>query len=293
MQETTHLRIGGVPEHFNIPWHQAMEQGLFQAENINLTWTDYPGGTGAMAKDLRNSTLDIAVLLTEGMVADIANGNPSKIVQVYVESPLIWGIHVPAHAAYQKPEDLHGKRYAASRLGSGSHLMAFVDATQRGWDPQAQELVLVGNLDGARQAFKNNEADAFMWEKFMTKPLVDAGEFRRVGETLTPWPCFVIAVRNEVLANQLPVIQKILSIINHTSQKFMTNPQSVDVVVEKFHLQPEDALAWFKSTRWSTGEPVSEDMLQTVITTLQNLQVITTAVQPPDLYQPVSVIQNQ
>ncbi|RDC62640.1 substrate-binding domain-containing protein [Adhaeribacter pallidiroseus] len=292
MQETTHLRIGGVPEHFNIPWHQAIEQGLFQAENINLTWTDYPGGTGAMAKDLRHGTIDIAVLLTEGIVADIANGNESKIVQVYVESPLIWGIHVPANAAYQMPEDLHGKRYAVSRMGSGSHLMAFVDATQRGWNPQAQELVLVGNLDGARQAFKNNEADAFMWEKFMTKPLVDSGEFRRVGETLTPWPCFVIAVRKEVLQKQQPAIQKVLTIINHTCQRFMTNPQSVDVVVEKFKLQPEDAVAWFKSTRWSTGEPVSEEMLQTVISTLQDLQVITTAVKPADLYQQISLTSN-
>ncbi|QMU31519.1 ABC transporter substrate-binding protein [Adhaeribacter radiodurans] len=283
----TQLRIGGVPEHFNIPWHQAIEQGLFQAENINLTWTEYAGGTGAMAKDLRNNTLDIAVLLTEGIVADIANGNPSKIVQVYVDSPLIWGIHVPADSTFQSPDDLQGKRYAVSRMGSGSHLMAFVDATQRGWDPQVQELVLVGNLDGARAAFKNQEADAFMWEKFMTKPLVDSGEFRRVGETLTPWPCFVIAVREEVLQTNLLAIQKVLTIINHTTQKFMTNPQSVDLVVEKFHLQPEDAVAWFKSTRWSTGEPVSEEILQTVISTLQDLKVITTAVKPTDIYQPV------
>ncbi|WP_220464013.1 substrate-binding domain-containing protein [Adhaeribacter radiodurans] len=287
MEEITQLRIGGVPEHFNIPWHQAIEQGLFQAENINLTWTEYAGGTGAMAKDLRNNTLDIAVLLTEGIVADIANGNPSKIVQVYVDSPLIWGIHVPADSTFQSPDDLQGKRYAVSRMGSGSHLMAFVDATQRGWDPQVQELVLVGNLDGARAAFKNQEADAFMWEKFMTKPLVDSGEFRRVGETLTPWPCFVIAVREEVLQTNLLAIQKVLTIINHTTQKFMTNPQSVDLVVEKFHLQPEDAVAWFKSTRWSTGEPVSEEILQTVISTLQDLKVITTAVKPTDIYQPV------
>jgi hypothetical protein len=33
---------------------------------------------------------DIAVILTEGIVKDIVAGNPSKIVQVYVESPLIY-----------------------------------------------------------------------------------------------------------------------------------------------------------------------------------------------------------
>jgi hypothetical protein len=34
---------------------------------------------------------------------------------------------------------------------------------------------------------------------FMTKPLVDKGIFRRIGDCPTPWPCFVIAVRDEIL----------------------------------------------------------------------------------------------
>ncbi len=286
MPETTvHFNIGGVPEHFNLPWYLALEQGLFQQQNVNLTWTDYPGGTGAMAQDLRAGTLDIAVLLTEGIVADIAKGNASKIVQVYVESPLIWGIHVPASAGFQTADELRGKRYAISRLGSGSHLMAFVDATQRGWNPQDQELVLVGDLNGARTAFRQGEADAFMWEKFMTKPLVDNGEFRRVGETLTPWPCFVIAVRNEVLENNLPALQKVLAIINQSCRNFMINPDAVRLVAERFHLQPDDAATWFKHTRWATSSRVSEAMLQTVIDTLRTLAVITSEIKPADIYR--------
>ena len=27
------IRIGGVPEHFNLPWHLAMEEGNFEKEN--------------------------------------------------------------------------------------------------------------------------------------------------------------------------------------------------------------------------------------------------------------------
>lgn len=287
MHATTHFNIGGVPEHFNLPWYLAQEQGAFQKHAIQITWTDYPGGTGAMAKDLRSGSLDIAVLLTEGIVADIAKGNEAKIVQVYVESPLIWGIHVPASSPFQTIDDLQGKRYAISRLGSGSHLMAFVDATQRGWDPQAQELVLVGDLNGAREAFKKGQADAFMWEKFMTKPLVDSGEFRRVGETLTPWPCFVIAVRTEILEKQLPAVQQVLAIINQACRQFMENPQAIDLVAERFHLQPADAATWFKSTRWATDTQVPKQMLQTVIDTLRDLQVIPAGVLATDVYQDV------
>ena len=281
----TTLRIGGVPEHFNLPWYIALEKGYFEPYHIQVKWTDYPGGTGAMAKDLRSGDLDMAVLLTEGIVADIVKGNKSKIVQVYVESPLIWGIHVPAASGFQTADELRGKRYAVSRMGSGSHLMACVDATQRGWNPQEQELVMVGDLNGAREAFRKGEADAFMWEKFMTKPLVDAGEFRRVGEVLTPWPCFVVAVRNEVLENQLPAVQQVLAVVNKCCEEFMQNPEAVKLVSEKFHLQPEDAATWFTSTRCATESTISDTMLQTVADTLSNLQVITGSVNPTDLYK--------
>jgi hypothetical protein len=47
---------------------------------------------------LRDGETDIAVILTEGIVKDIVAGNQSKIVQVYVQSPLIWGIHVAANS---------------------------------------------------------------------------------------------------------------------------------------------------------------------------------------------------
>ena len=282
--ENITLTIGGVPEHFNIPWYLAMENGLFEQEGINLHWHDYPGGTGAMAKDLRNGTLDIAVLLTEGIVADIVNGNPSKIIQVYVDSPLLWGIHVPAQSSYQSVDELEGKRYAISRMGSGSHLMAFVDATQRGWDPAALELVLIGDLNGARQAFRENRADVFMWEKFMTKPLVDNGEFRRVGETPTPWPCFVIAARQEIIDKQAPALQKMLKIINQATRNFMEKKEeSLASITKRFHLQTADAATWFASTRWSTGGEVSGDMLQEVIDTLYNLQVINHQPDPSNL----------
>jgi hypothetical protein len=55
---------------------------------------------------LRDGSTDIAVILTEGIIKDIIGGNPSKIVQIYVESPLMWGIHVAAQSNYQSLTDL-------------------------------------------------------------------------------------------------------------------------------------------------------------------------------------------
>ena len=90
---TTTLRLGGVPEHFNLPIHLAAERGDFAKHNIRIEWTDFYGGTGQMTKALRADAVDICFLLTEGIIADIIKGNPSKIISAYVKTPLTWGIH--------------------------------------------------------------------------------------------------------------------------------------------------------------------------------------------------------
>jgi ABC-type nitrate/sulfonate/bicarbonate transport system substrate-binding protein len=111
-----------LPEYrtFQFAWHLAIENKEFESHDINLQWTDVPEGTGKNVSNADGET-DIAVILTEGIVKDIVAGNLSKIVQVYVQSPLIWGIHVAANSKYKTVSDLEDTKVAISRQGSGSH----------------------------------------------------------------------------------------------------------------------------------------------------------------------------
>jgi ABC-type nitrate/sulfonate/bicarbonate transport system substrate-binding protein len=70
----------------------------------------------------------------------------------------------------------------------------------------------------------------------MIKPLVDKGIFRRIADCPTPWPCFVIAVRDEVLENNPEVIKDILSCINETTKKFKDIPD-IDKTLAKHYNQ--------------------------------------------------------
>ncbi|MFK7900015.1 MAG: ABC transporter substrate-binding protein, partial [Cyclobacteriaceae bacterium] len=106
------FNIGGVPEHFNLPWHLCIEDGTFESKNLTVYWKDFPGGTGAMCQALRNKEIDIAIVLTEGAIYDIAQGNNSKIISWYVTSPLIWGIHTAASSKIESEEDMEGCKYA-------------------------------------------------------------------------------------------------------------------------------------------------------------------------------------
>jgi len=245
------LKIAGVPEHFNLPWHLCIENGEFEEAGIDLQWTDVPEGTGKLCQMLRDGTTDIAVILTEGIVKDIAAGNNSKIVQVYVESPLIWGIHVGANSKYKSLADLKDGKVAISRFGSGSHLMAFVNAQNQGWDTKNLQFEVVNTLDGAIEALTNGTAGYFMWERFMTKPIVDKGIFRRVADCPTPWPSFVIAVRSEVLKNDAAAIGTVLDIINQTTEEFADIPSIDRTLAERYGQKVEDIDEWLDLTYWS------------------------------------------
>jgi ABC-type nitrate/sulfonate/bicarbonate transport system substrate-binding protein len=245
------IKVVGVPEHFNYPWQQALEKGLFAQSGIDLQWTDVPEGTGKMCQMLREGSADVAIILTEGIVRDILAGNPSRIVQEYVASPLLWGIHVGAASRFKQLSDLNGAKVAISRMGSGSHLMACVHAEQQGWDAQNLSFEIVHTIDGAVEALTKGNADYFMWEHFMTQPLVDQGVFRRLGDCPTPWPCFVIAVREDFLAQNSSLISQVLQIINEQTKTFKTQSGIDLLLADKYHQQPEDIRQWLSLTEWS------------------------------------------
>lgn len=245
------INIVGVPEHFNLPWHLCIENGEFECEGIDLNWTDVPEGTGKMCEILRNGETDMAVILSEGIVKDIHQGNPSKIVQIFVETPLIWGIHVAHNSKFQNIAELENGRIAISRMGSGSHLMAIVNAKNQGWNPNNLKFEIINTLDGAVEALQNGKADYFMWERFMTQPLVDNQIFRRIAECPTPWPCFVIAVREEILQKHPQTIERILEIINTTTREFKQIPSIDRTLASKYHQKLEDIQLWLAQTRWS------------------------------------------
>ena len=270
----TNLKIGGVPEHFNYPWYITLKNKEYSKHNINLRWQDYPGGTGQMSKALREGSVDIAIVLTEGIIKDIADGNPSKIVQTFVQTPLIWGIHVGAKSKFKTINDLENSTIAISRFGSGSHLMAIVNAYNQGWDIEKLKFKVIKDLQGGIDALTNGEADYFMWEHFTTKPLVDNGTFRRIDDCPTPWPCFVIAVRNEVLEKNFDEVKKVLDIINAETKDFKKIENIDKTLAKRYEQQLEDIQKWLKITEWNAGKPITKNLIGRIQNKMVQFNVI-------------------
>ncbi|MFD1095938.1 substrate-binding domain-containing protein [Salegentibacter chungangensis] len=267
------IRVGGVPEHFNLPWHMCIEENDFNDADVNVIWKDFPDGTGAMTRSLRENEIDAAVILTEGITKDIIAGNKSKIVQVYIGSPLIWGIHVAADSPYKSIEELEGTKAAISREGSGSQLMAYVNAQNQGWDRDKLKFEIVKDMYGAVAALKQDKAQYFMWEHFTTKPLVDNHTFRLVADCPTPWPCFVIAVREEVLKYNPSRVKKMLEVLNNKTKNFKEIPQIAEKLADRYEQKLEDIKNWLEITNWSQ-EQISTQELDKVQEKLKELNLI-------------------
>lgn len=269
------IRLGGVPEHFNLPIHLAKEKGLFKSRGVNMKWTTFKGGTGQMTRALREGEVDVCILLTEGIITDMVRGNKTKIISEYVTTPLTWGIHTGAKNELKYYPNIFDKTYGISRFGSGSHLMAIVDANSHGHTLKKEQFNIIKNLDGALSSLTDLSSDVFYWEKYTTKPFVDSGVLRRVGEYKTPWPCFVVAATDDILKREPESVIRLLRTIHDSCDLFMqNNNEAIDLVSKRFEQKPEDVERWYHSTGWAIHGWVSDKMLKSVIYHLKMAEII-------------------
>jgi ABC-type nitrate/sulfonate/bicarbonate transport system substrate-binding protein len=258
------IRLAGVPEPFNLPWMLALERRAFVRAGLEVKWRTVPQGTGEMCRLLRAGEVDMAVLVTEGAVRDIAHGAPMRIVGTLVDSPLTWGVHVGASTELQKPEDLVGSPYAISRFNSGSHLMAMEHARQKGWVPSEEDFVVVNDLNGAVERLQATEPATFLWEKSITAALVNAGKLRRVEEINAGWPAFVVVARDALLAEHAAQVHILLRVFRDQARGLMQKKTAPEMVAQRYVMSAEDAGGWFQAVRWNMDGKVDLEPLEKV-----------------------------
>lgn len=272
------LRIGGVPEHFNLPWRLAIESGCLKKDNINATWKHFHSGTGEMVDALNNDEIDIATLLTEGAVAAQAKhsgkDSPFELFSFYTKTPLIWGVHSPADSNIRSLEDINKACFVISRYGSGSHLMAYLLAESLGQDPEKLNFKIINNLDGARKLFKKGGDYIFLWEKFMTKPYVDNGEMHRISDFPTPWSCFVTCVRKSVLDKYPEQVSRLMQHVLDTAKELKTSAITAKLIASQYQLELDDVNTWLGATQWHETINLDKALIKTIQAKLEQLKII-------------------
>jgi len=289
MTEKTSFTVAIVPEHFSLPWQLGKGRGIFSKHNVEVTTIEHPRGTGSMCRALRNGEIDVAVALTEGVISDIVNLGPSfKIIATYVQSSLHWAAVVHPDSSITSIDELRGKTFGISRPGSGSQLMAYVMANDRRWNlDQDLHFSIKGGILELIGGIQDHSTDVFLWETFTTKPYMDQNLVRKIGEVVTPWPCFVIAVRNDVLEANPSSVKRLLSAIQESCVEFKKTEKSLKYISRESKLSLEDSKLWFDQVEFSDGK-VSNKVLIETISALQRSNIIQNAdVNISDLVDPV------
>jgi ABC-type nitrate/sulfonate/bicarbonate transport system substrate-binding protein len=206
-----------------------------------------------MVEALDAGELDLAVLLTEGAAAGVAKGAQFEVLSLFTLSPLLWGIHVRPSAGFAALADLAAARFAISRYGSGSQLMSLALAEREGWPPESLRFIVVGTLQGAVAAFRQAEADVFLWEKTMTEPVVEAGDFGRLGEFAAPWPGFVVCATQSVLTARRGDVDTVLQRVGSAARTLAARADAAELIADRYGLAVASAAAWLPTTRWLSG----------------------------------------
>lgn len=255
-----------------------------------------------MITSLRSDSIDLAIGLTEGWVAGLltAAGQKEKgysIVGSWVQNPLRWAI--VTGRTRDEIETVHDLRLhrnvGVSRMGSGSHVMAYVLALQEGWlkpetaqEVQALNVVPLGPFDKLRDGVIGVEdepakADFFMWEHFTTKPFFHLGftPLKKIGELYTPWPSWHIAASTSTFPNPETDerLAKIFEAFDKGVKQFNDDPEIAVRMLGtgelNCHYSEEDAREWLKSVEFSkTTRGVDEGVMTNVLKVLQTAQVI-------------------
>jgi hypothetical protein len=287
------IRIGYVPEHYLLPLH--LSTFPFPVELI-----PFPSGTGHMITSLRSDSIDLAIGLTEGWVAGLLTRQGKKekgykIVGRWVQNPLRWAIVTGRDRVdMNSVSDLQNHRQVGvSRLGSGSHIMAFVLAQQEGWissseESKALDIVPLGPLADliagvtAKQG-KEPAADFFMWEHFTTKPHFHAPEspLKKIGEIYTPWPSWHIAASEKSFPDpgNDERLAKVLEVLDGGIKRFNEDP---DIGIRMLgtgeagcHYGEEDAREWLKKAEFTNEtRGVDRHLMEEVVKVLQGAGVV-------------------
>ncbi|KAI0317062.1 periplasmic binding protein-like II, partial [Amylostereum chailletii] len=271
-----------VREHFSSPLLQLADADA----GATFTLVECPSGTGQLISRLTNDEIDVAIALTDPLIAGIANGSEAyRLVGSYVSTPLNWAVITGKTSPYASIADLapaEGKPavpLGISRHGSGSQTMAYVMALQQGWATERLQFQVNNDIRGLIDAVNGGRASAFMWEWFTTKPYADAGEVRFIGSVPTPWPSWLIAAHPDPTRAPPAALRAFLAALSAAVAAFdapaARAERDVAFVRDRFGYPEEDVRAWLDTVGYPQDcATIPIEVIATTLSVLEKAGVV-------------------
>ena len=268
------IKFGGVPEHYNAPFHKLLRDDC--TENV-VIWKSYPSGTGAMLEAIDKDEIDVAVVLTEGAVKHSVLTERCKILGTFVNSPLFWGVHVRPDSGIDDMSILNSRLsnliIGISRYGSGSHLMALVHASRLGlFAPSFQ---IVDTMAGAAEAMDKNEIDVFLWDITTADYYTRKNVWKTIGKVSGDWPAFVFIVNSNANDQLIKIANACISQLEKSCIALKSGGiSSVEYLCTQHGISVNQAEEFLGMISWNSKNELNRDAIGRVIEALVMANII-------------------
>ncbi|KAJ1947580.1 hypothetical protein GGF37_000345 [Kickxella alabastrina] len=229
-----------------------------------------------MVKKLAAGELDVAICVTEGLVAGINSNKDAslRLFGTYVDTPLPWAVSVATDARFCSLDDLgFGAKFGISRPGSGSEVMARYAASQYEW--ATPQFAVLGDINQLVAGTQEHKVDAFLWERTTMQRHYTAESVRYLGTVKPPWPAFSYGATEQFIRRNPGLLRDLIARIGQVAGRFMERrEEGLRFVCDSLGYAAEDAVMWAGYVGFSPDGAVDEAKVRAVARALQRAAVI-------------------
>lgn len=180
-----HIAVGGKAAFYYLPLTIAERLNYFKEEGLDITISDFAGGTQALRAVVGGSA-DVVSGAYEHTINMQARGQRFQAFVLQGRSPQISvGVATAKAGSYRSPKDLKGMKIGVSAPGSSTNMVANYVLAQGGLKPSDASFVGVGTGAGAIAAIRSGQIDAMSNTDPVMTMLEKQGAVKIIAETRT------------------------------------------------------------------------------------------------------------
>ncbi|HMH19690.1 MAG TPA: ABC transporter substrate-binding protein [Burkholderiales bacterium] len=267
-KKDVHIAVGGKSSLYYLPLTIAEQLGYFKEEGLNITISDFAGGSQALRAVVGGSA-DVV----SGAYEHTLNMQPkSQFLQCFVQQgrapQIAIGIATSRAKNYKSPKDLKGLKVGVSAPGSSTNMILNSFIAKDGLKPSDVSIIGVGLGAGAVTALKTGQIDAVSnTDPVMTK-LEQDGDVKIIADTRTlkgteqvlggPMPAGCLYAPVEFIRKNPNTVQALTNAIVRADKWIHSaSPQDVLRTVPESYLLGDKALYLFSFNK--VKEAISPD----------------------------------
>ncbi len=284
-KKDVHIAVGGKASFYYLPLTIAEQLGYFKDEGLNVSISDFAGGSQALRAVVGGSA-DVV----SGAYEHTLNMQPKgQYLQCFVQQgrapQIAIGIAKSKAQSYKSPKDLKGLKIGVSAPGSSTHMILNHLLSGGGLKPSDVSIIGVGLGAAAVTALKTGQIDAVSnTDPVMTK-LEQDGDIKIIADTRTlkgteqvlggPMPAGCLYAPVDFIRKNPNTVQALTNAIVRADKWIhAASPQDVLQTVPESYLLGDKALYLFSFNK--VKEAISPDGLISDAGTKTALKVIPT-----------------